>query len=138
MNGIVVAQVLGLTIPPSEHYARTIGGRVDGVSPQFRALVVRLIDGEKAKPTGSRDIYPVYAGSANARLVVCDRSVEKCFVLDIQSRTRGDGLGPWHSTRANPPALLDDVLEDGVWQIFNCRIALQEWVLSAALLGEFP
>jgi hypothetical protein len=140
MNGIVVAKALGMTYPPSRHYGGTIGGPVDGVSVAFGALVGKLIDGEKAKPSGKLEIYAVTRNDEYARVVACDRTegAEKCFVIDIKARKPNDGLGAWDKKRPNPPKLLDDILKDGVWQLYNCTIVLREWGRDSAFRRVFP
>ena len=128
-----------MTNPPSQHYAATIGGLVDGVSVAFRTLVGQFVDGERAAPSGKLEIYAASSNTKRAKVVVLDRSkhATKCFVVDIDARELGDGLGEWDKTRANPPELLDGVLNGGVWQLYNCSIALQEWGREEALNGVF-
>jgi hypothetical protein len=129
-----------VTHRPSRHYRATIGGLVDGVSVALSTLVANLIDGETAIPRGTLEIYPVSRNDEYARVVICDRAddAERCFVLDIKARKSNDGLGQFDKKRPQPPKLLDDILQDGVWQLYNCKIALQEWRRSAAFRREFP
>lgn len=140
MNGIVVAGAPGLTLPPSKHYAATLGGEAVGVSKALRDLAANLIDGQVANPQGSLDIYMATGNMNYACIVVCDRTegVERCFLVYLWARKAGDGLGELDAKRPASPRLPNDVLKNGVWQLFNCRIAVREWGMTQAFRGIYP
>lgn len=140
VNGIVVAGATGLTVPPSEHYAATLAGEAVGVSKALRDLAANLIDGQVADPQGSLEIFMANGSSSYACIVVCDRTAgsERCFLVFVWARNRGDGLGDLDAMRPASPRLPNDVLNNGAWQLFNCRIAVREWTVTRAFRGIYP
>jgi hypothetical protein len=138
MNGIVVSGWPGMNTPPSQHYAGTVGAV--GVSPAFRDLAGKLVDGHVAQPEGYLDILSIAVRSEYARIAAIDRSpgAERCFIIDLWPRQMNDGLGEWDKKRLTAPVLLHDVLTSGVWQLYNCLIALLPWGRTETLQGTYP
>lgn len=139
MNGIVVSGWAGLPDSPSRHYANTIGAM--GVSTPFRTAVGQLVDGCSVQATaGNIEIYSFQARAEFARIAALDDSpgADRCFVIEVWSRTANDGQGAWHPQRPTPPALLRDVLAHGMWQLYNCLIALRPALRSDVRQGIYP
>lgn len=127
-------------MPASEHYSNTIGAI--GVSMPFRTAVGKLVDGIAVPATnGGLEIYSFRARADFARIAAVDRSpgAERCFVIEVWPRTLNDGQGKLHTQRPTPPVLLNDVLTTGgIWQLYNCLIALRPWSSTQAGQGIYP
>lgn len=125
MVGILIANAETITVPPSEHFEGLFSP--GSTSASVRALVGRFIDGYDVEPDGDVfDIipdYPGYVDQSYARVHCIDPSpgVDRCFLVHLWARDRPRGR-PWDGRGV--PRLLDDVIKDGRWEIYNCKIAL--------------
>lgn len=131
----MVAGAPGLKAAPSEHYKAALSA----VSAPFRALIADLIDGNVARPDGSRlDISPRAEQPEHLQLVVVELlpGSERCFLIDMWARTDGGRDGEWD--QRGTPVLPDDVRTDGRWEFYNCYVALRQWGRSAHFRGEYP
>ena len=132
---MLVAGAPGLNTPPSGHFKVALSA----VSAPFRKLITDLIDGNLARPDGSRlDISPRVEQPGHLQLVAIELlpGSDRCFLIDVWVRTDGGRDGQWDPR--GTPVLSDDVLTDGRWEFYNCYVALRQWGRSAHLRGVYP